>query len=53
MLNTIINYDTPICWQDVVGIRKMVGGIGIEGWGGCEMNKQSRKVMNENTILYQ
>ena len=53
MLNTIINYDTLICWHDVVGIRKMVGSIGIEGWGGCETDKQSRKVINENTMHYQ
>jgi hypothetical protein len=25
----------------------MVGGIGIEGWGGCETDKQSRKLGNK------
>jgi hypothetical protein len=28
------------------------GDIGIEDWGGCEIDKQSRKVINENTMLY-
>jgi hypothetical protein len=40
-------------------IRKMVGGepllcggIGIEEWSGCETDKQSRKVINDNTMIY-
>jgi hypothetical protein len=59
MLNTIVNYVSLIWWQDGVHKSKMLGGepllrggIGIEDWGGCETDKQSRKVINENTMLY-
>jgi hypothetical protein len=59
MLNTIVNYVSLIWWQDVVGKSKMLGGepllrggSGIEDWGGCKTDKQSRKVINKNTMLH-